>query len=324
MDLRHLRTFVAVAELGTVSKAALQLHTAQPALSRQISDLEHELGLTLFDRVGGRLVLTGAGEQLLGHCRSLLGSVTALSEQADLLRRGDTGVLKVAASPVQMETVFSSFLHQYSKRYPNVRVRLIEAIGPRTLALLERGDIHLGVSLLQSLQADQSHFGIYPVPPVELVAAFSASLLPESGETIDIRRAAALPLLLLDAGFVVRKTFDTACSSVGARPNIVFESAVAHNLLAFAEAGHGMAVVPSVVQTHRYGLRRARITKDRKPLNEPIGIFWDKRRELPRYARDFCEFLSEHMREQSSTPPLVSTRDRANASRRSRMPKRHT
>ena len=99
MDLRHLRTFVAVAELGTVSKAALHLRTAQPALSRQISDLEQELGLTLFDRVGRRLFLTGAGEQLLGSCRSLLGSVSALGEQAQLLRHGDTGVLKVAASP---------------------------------------------------------------------------------------------------------------------------------------------------------------------------------------------------------------------------------
>ena len=73
MDLKQLRTFVAVAELGTVSKAALRLHIAQPALSRQIIGLETELGLTLFDRVGGRLLLTGEGEQLLGSCRRLLG-----------------------------------------------------------------------------------------------------------------------------------------------------------------------------------------------------------------------------------------------------------
>ena len=65
MDLKHLRTFVAVAELGTVSKAALILRVAQPALSRQIIDLETDLGLTLFDRVGRRLLLTGEGQQLL-------------------------------------------------------------------------------------------------------------------------------------------------------------------------------------------------------------------------------------------------------------------
>ena len=66
MDLRHARTFVTIADLGTVSKAAVRLRIAQPALSRQISNLEQELGLKLFDRVGRRLVLTGEGEQLLG------------------------------------------------------------------------------------------------------------------------------------------------------------------------------------------------------------------------------------------------------------------
>src|SRR5947208_12840372 len=95
MDLKHLRTFVAVADLGTVSKAALRLRVAQPALSRQIIDLEKELGLTLFDRVGRRLLLTGQGEQLLGNCRRLLGDASSLVDQAKELRRGDSGVLKV-------------------------------------------------------------------------------------------------------------------------------------------------------------------------------------------------------------------------------------
>jgi DNA-binding transcriptional LysR family regulator len=120
MDLRHARTFVTVAELGTVSKAALRLRIAQPALSRQISDLEQELGLKLFDRVGRRLRLTGEGEQLLNDCRGLLNHASVVGERAQLLRRGDTGVLKVAASPQFIESVISNFLHRYTQRYPNV------------------------------------------------------------------------------------------------------------------------------------------------------------------------------------------------------------
>ena len=73
MDLRLLRTFVTIAEQGTVSNAATRLRITQPALSRRMQDLQRELGLRLFDRVGRRLVLTSAGEQLLGECRSLLG-----------------------------------------------------------------------------------------------------------------------------------------------------------------------------------------------------------------------------------------------------------
>jgi DNA-binding transcriptional LysR family regulator len=317
MDLRHLRTFVAVAELGTVSKAALQLRTAQPALSRQINDLERELGLTLFDRIGRRLFLTGAGEQLLGSCRSLLGSVNALGEQAQLLRHGNTGVLKVAASPVQVETVFSTFLHQYAKRYPGVQVQLIEAIGANTLTMIERGEIHLGVSLLQSLQPDDRHFGIYPVPPVELMAACHPSFPLQSGATIDISRLAAHPLLLLDSGFIVRKTFDTVCRLERLKLNILFESRAPHNLLAFAEAGLGVAVIPSVVQTHRYGLRLARITHERQPLREPLAVVWDKRRELPPYVREFCVTLAEHMRQIASvTRQSIAKPSGANKARR--------
>ena len=68
-----LQTFVTVAELGTVSKAASRLRVSQSALSRRIGELEAELDLKLFDRIGRRLVLTAVGEQFLGECRGVLG-----------------------------------------------------------------------------------------------------------------------------------------------------------------------------------------------------------------------------------------------------------
>ena len=129
MNLRYARTFVTVAELGTVSKAAMRLRIAQPALSRQISALEQELGLKLFDRVASRLLLTGEGEQLLGDFRALLNYAGALGERAQLLRRGDTGVLKVATSPQIIESVFADFLHEYADHYPNVQVKLHRGVG---------------------------------------------------------------------------------------------------------------------------------------------------------------------------------------------------
>src|SRR5689334_7317258 len=129
MNLRHARTFVTVAELGTVSKAALRLRIAQPALSRHIIDLEHELGLRLFDRVGRRLFLTGEGEQLLAGCRVLLNSASAVKEQAQLLQHGDSGILKIAGSAQHIESVLSRFLHRYAERYPKVQVRITEGTG---------------------------------------------------------------------------------------------------------------------------------------------------------------------------------------------------
>src|SRR5689334_19733551 len=130
MESRRLRTFVAVAELGSVSKAALHLRIGQPALSRQLGDLQQELGLRLFDHVGRGLVLTAEGEQLLADCRRVFADLDAVRERTEVLRGGDRGVLKVAAPPHTIESVLSRFLPRYAERCPNVHVHLTEALGP--------------------------------------------------------------------------------------------------------------------------------------------------------------------------------------------------
>ena len=180
MDLRRLRTFVAVAELGTVSRAALRLHISQSALSRQIIDLEQEFGFKLFDRIGRRLVLTAVGEHLLGDCRDALAHVGSLAERVELLRRGDRGVLKVAAPPHTIESVLSTFLPRYAERFPNVQVKLTEALGREQTALLERGDVHIGIRHDQGDRRFESHL----LPSDEVLAACAVSL--ELGATIDV------------------------------------------------------------------------------------------------------------------------------------------
>ena len=81
------------------------------------------------------------------------------------------------------------------------------------------------------------------------------------------------------------------------RPSIPFECSSPHALLALAEAGHGVGIVHLVPGFHRYTLNTLRLTHQRKPLQEPRSIFWDKRRSLPRYAQDFCELLAGFVRE---------------------------
>jgi DNA-binding transcriptional LysR family regulator len=297
MNLQHARTFVTVAELGTVSKAATRLRITQPALSRRIGAFEHELGLKLFDRVGSRLVLTGEGEQLLGDCRVLLNYANALGERAQLLRHGDTGVLKVATSPQIIEGVLADFLHVYAARFANVQVKLIEALGWQdTVIKLERGEIHLGQNLLRAIEPGDSRFASHTLEAVDLLATAQPSILSNPGETIEISQLAPHPLLLLDGSFIFRRNFDAACRLAGFEPNIEFESRTPQALLAMAERGHGVAVIPSALPTDRHTLRIFRLTYRGKPLREPLAIFWDKRRPLPPYATAFCKMLGAYMR----------------------------
>src|SRR2546423_3229235 len=110
MELRHLRYFVTVADAGTVSRAAAQLSLTQPALSRQIRDLESELGLPLFDRVGRRLHLTAEGENLLERTREILRAADALRERAGALAGGPTGTPRLGATAHQPATPISAVL----------------------------------------------------------------------------------------------------------------------------------------------------------------------------------------------------------------------
>jgi LysR family transcriptional regulator, nitrogen assimilation regulatory protein len=296
MDLRHLRTFVTVAEQGTVSKASLRLRIAQPALSRQIKELEEELNLRLFDRVRRRLVLTGEGEQLLGDCRTVLGAVGSFSERAQRLRQVETGILKVAVSPQTLASVFSTFLNQYAKQRPNVQIKLTEAVGSNLLALVERGEVHVTICRMRSLPGGNHPFESFPLPPSDFFAACHTSVQLGSAGNVDIVKLASYPLLLLDTSFGVRNTFDAACRLAGVKPKIFMESRSPQALLELAEAGHGVAIVTSALSTHRYQLRMVRITHRRRPLRESNGAHWDKRRTLPPYAKDFCEALAAHMR----------------------------
>jgi DNA-binding transcriptional LysR family regulator len=256
-------------------------------------DLQQELSLRLFDRVGRRLVLTAEGEQFLGHCRSVLAHIDALGEQAEVLRRGDTGVLKVAAPPQTIESILSMFLPLYGERFPNVHVKLSEALGREQTAMLERGEVHIGIRHDQG----DPRFESRVLPPDEVLAACASSLELGQCGVIDIGRLASYPLLLLDPGYSIRRLFDAACRLTDVEPNILLESRAPHTLLALAEAGHGVAIIPSLLRTDRYALRIVRVTHRRKPIRERFAIQWDKRRPMPPYAESFCEALAKYMRE---------------------------
>src|SRR5205085_744583 len=114
---------------------------------------------------------------------------------------------------------------------------------------------------------------------------------------IDITGLAAYPLLLLDTGYSVRRLFDAACRLAHVGPTIHMESRAPHTLLALAEFGHGVAIIPSLLRTDRYRLRILRVTHHRQPLQERFAIQWDKRRPMPPYAVTFCDALAVYLRE---------------------------
>jgi DNA-binding transcriptional LysR family regulator len=295
MDRRHLRTFVAVAEHGSVSKAAERLRLAQPALSRQVHDLQREFGVRLFELVVRRLLLTGEGEEFLPHCRALLGHAAAVAERAQSLARGDAGTLRVGASPQLIESTFPGFLTRYARQCPGVHVRPVEAGAVAQVAMLERGEIHLAIGLRPD---DDRRVAACALPQMHVLIAH-APPRPVLGDAqkLEVGALAEVPLLLLDRSFGTRKLFDAASRLARLEPGVFFESSTSHTLLALAEAGFGAAILPDTVRIEGKRLRIAHLAYRGEPLTAPLAVHWDRRRPLPRYAEGFPAAFAAHMRE---------------------------
>ena len=201
---------------------------------------------------------------------------------------------------------------------PGVRLALVEEDQPASqLALLERGEVHLSVNVINMVAPDEARFGRYLLPRFQVIAASPLSMRLGRGDTIDIGRLAEQPLLLPNPSFATRNIFDAACRLAGVRPQVALESRAAHALLALAEAGHGVAIVPSILPLDRHALSPLRVTHRCAPLTIALAVLWGRRRTLPHYAARFGELLAAHIREtRPHARPRTRRKHRCHAARR--------
>jgi LysR family cyn operon transcriptional activator len=317
MNFRHLRTFVTIAEAGGIARAGARLNLSQPAASRQILALEADLGVQLFDRIGRRFKLTSEGEDLLGQCRRLLTEANSLTERARALKTGQTGILRVGATPQTIESLLADFLTHYEGRHPGIEVHLVEEGGVRLPSRLDHGDVHL---IIPAGAEDRFHSRLlYPV--------YMLAVLPESHHlscrtVIDVAELADEPLLRLGRGFASRDWFDAACQIAHLRPHVRLESAAPQTLIALAAAGRGIALVPSTVLISRGTVRAVPLVHRRAPIGKWLNIAWYPHRFLARYAEQFIEELVVHVRRDypgreftRRAPPLPRPKEQAKSGR---------
>src|SRR5580698_6103806 len=124
MELRHLRYFVAVAEEENVSRAALKLHVSQPGISRQIRDLEDEIGFQLFERSAKSVRLTPAGSVFLPEARAVLQRANEAVEKARVAAGSASGKIDIGYAPSLTVQILPQALRKFQDQFPNMRVVL--------------------------------------------------------------------------------------------------------------------------------------------------------------------------------------------------------
>src|SRR3954462_9759230 len=124
MELRHLRSFLAVAETLNFSRAAERLHLSQPALSRQVQELESDLDVPLFSRQRGRVALTDAGRTLIEHARELLARSANAATHVQAVARGECATVEVGYAPSLAVQLLPLVLERLAQSHPSMNLRM--------------------------------------------------------------------------------------------------------------------------------------------------------------------------------------------------------
>jgi LysR family cyn operon transcriptional activator len=291
MNLRALRTFITTVEAGGLGRACARLHLSQPAASRQIRSLEVELGVALFQRVGRRLQLTSDGEDLLQQSRRLLDDAALLMDQARALKGGQTGTLRIAATPHVIAGVLAPFLRRYGTRHRGVEVQLLEGGAALQPTRLERGEVHLAIMP----SGDQRFYGRLLYPVYALAVSRRDPQLSRH-RVLEVSSLADKPIMLLRREFGSREWFDAACAIAHFRPRVRLESAAPQTLIDLAEAGYGVAIVPSTVSIRNRNVSVLPVVQRKVPLGRWSMIAWNPQRLLPLYAVRFADELLAFVR----------------------------
>jgi DNA-binding transcriptional LysR family regulator len=287
LDLRLLRAFVTVAELRGFSAAATVLHITQPALSRRIAELESVLGLRLFDRTSRRVELTQSGQDLLARCRELLTGGETLGERARALAEGKAGVLRVGCAPMTMENVVAPLIAPYRKRCPGVDLQLYEQGGERAQEAVLRGHLHAAVA-----SPTEPRLQARLLFPWRLLAVIPRDHPLTRGRTVEIVTLVKEPILTLPGGFGTRALFDAGCETIGVRPAIRMEAGAVQSLIAAAQGGYGVAVVPSVLSMDKRRVKALPVLVDGKSLGRWLAVTWNAQRAQPPYVVEFANLLA--------------------------------
>jgi DNA-binding transcriptional LysR family regulator len=147
MELRHLRYFIAAAEEENVSRAALKLHVSQPGISRQIKDLEDEIGFQLFERSAKSLKLTEAGKVFLAEAKTILQRAEDAVKNARAVAAGASGELHVGYAPSLTVKILPQALRAFQTQFPKVRVSLHDLSTEEMLAGLREGKLHVALAV---------------------------------------------------------------------------------------------------------------------------------------------------------------------------------
>ncbi len=245
MDLKQLEYFRHVAELGSFTRAAAFLSVAQPALSRQVRQLETELGQNLFERNGRGVVLTDAGSRLLEHARGILTQIGRARQELEDQRNGDSGHVALGLPPSLGSSVTVPLVKAFEKLLPNARLATVEGLSAYILEWLSLGRVDCALVYnatasatvdVQPLLEDQ----LFLIAPLEGGTSGQSA----RGNSITLAQLADYPLIIPSRPHAMRMSVENALANVDRKIRVAHEIECIPAVIDLVRQGHGYGVLP--------------------------------------------------------------------------------
>lgn len=292
MEFRQLRYFVAVAEAGTISRAAERCGIAQPSLSHQIMKLEDELGVQLLDRLGRGIALTDAGRALLPRARQILAQM--LEVEANL--RADLeigrGRLAVGAIPTMAPYLVPALVAQLRREFPQCEIVVREDLTQNLVEAIADNELDLAI---MSTPIDHELIDLQVVgrEPLLVVAPTKHPLCAAGEITLaDLRDQ---PAVTLHEMHCLGKQISEFCEAKRLASNVVCRMTQIDTLLEFVRLGLGLSIVPQMVAARDKHPGRRYLRFKRTAPTRDIALAWRVGRIRPRLARRFAELLTAQL-----------------------------
>ncbi|MFT4002719.1 MAG: LysR family transcriptional regulator [Rhizobium sp.] len=293
--LRQLQYFVAVAEQGSVTRAAQNLSISQSSVTEALKELESDLGVELFERHPRGLSITHNGHQFLRHATKILATVSDARTSFSGKRNEAAGTLNIGVTSLVAGYVLSDLLARYRRSCPGVEVSAIEDNGGYLEHLLVGGELDVAVMVISNLRDRMAlQAEILETSPYRLWLPMGHPLV--SADIISVADISREPLIMLTIDEIEENT-GKLLTALGARPHVAFRTRSVEAVRSLVATGAGVALLPDLVY-RPWSLEGDRIESRDVSGSLPVvqvGMVWRKGSSLPQAARDFVG-VAESMR----------------------------
>ena len=285
MQIRQLEYFQMVGKTESMQKAAVLLNVSQPSITVAIKKLEEELQVNLFERNGKRLTLTHEGKLFLTRAEDILARIQYSLEEMNDYHAEVADTLKIGITPIAGAVIFPEIFERINSQYPHFQAEFTEEGSLAIQALLEKGELDLGILIFPAELKTLETITI-AVEPIHVCFAKSHPLNDRS--VVAFEQLQQHPFLVFKEDTYSRQLVFAECEKHHFTPKVVFASRQVETIIGLVEAGAGISFLPQrIIQKHP--------NIGSCPLAEPIaihvGVAWNKGKYLSKAGQRFIDFI---------------------------------